>query len=410
MKSSWKSHFLPELLFFQEGPGVRKWQFRDSGVKLLNVGNINKQKLDLSTTSLFLSNEEAYGKYAHFLVDDGDLLIACSGIVVDNFHNKIAFAKSKDLPLCMNTSTMRFKALDKNRLNINFFKYFLQTNNFTGQLRKLITGSAQLNFGSSHIKKISIPLPPLPVQERIAAILDAADALRQKDQALLKKYDDLTQSLFLDMFGDPVTNPKGWKKSTLGECVNLITYGLTVRPEYIQSGYSVISAKEIKTGTIDFSEAKKISSHDFLKVSEKGKPKKGEILYTKTGAGIGQCALIEEDIEFAITQNIARIDFKKSINLIYILNYLRTPFIQNLSHRVSKGNAIKDLQLGDMKKFDLILPPTNLQEKFSNRIQAIEKQKEQVQANIKKSEDLFQSLLQKAFKGELVSEENLITN
>jgi type I restriction enzyme S subunit len=87
-----------------------------------------------------LSEEEATGKYKHFLVDDGDLLIACSGIVVDNFHNKIAFAEKEHLPLCLNTSTMRFKALN-DEVDLNYFKYYLQTVHFTAQLRKLILSS-----------------------------------------------------------------------------------------------------------------------------------------------------------------------------------------------------------------------------------------------------------------------------
>src|SRR5699024_7664024 len=150
-------------LFFQEGPGVRKWQFTNEGIKLLNVGNINNGQIDLSTTSNHLSIKEATGKYAHFLIDEGDLLIACSGIVIENFHNKIAFIEKEHLPLCLNTSTMMFKPLE-NDLNLNYFKYFLQTVYFISQLRKLITGSAQLNFGPSHIRKIDFLYPPLKTQ------------------------------------------------------------------------------------------------------------------------------------------------------------------------------------------------------------------------------------------------------
>ena len=82
--------------------------------------------------------------------------------------------------------------------------------------------------------------------------------------------------------------------------------------------------------------------------------------------------------------------------------YLRTPYIQRLSHRESKGNAIKDLQLGDMKKFKILLPPIELQNQFAERVQAIEAQKAQAQTSLAKAEDLFNSLLQRAFKGELV--------
>ena len=97
---SWKMYSLHDLLFFQEGPGVRNWQFKDKGVKLLNVRNINNNKINLDATSVYISEEEAYGKYSHFLADAGDLVIASSGIVVENFHNKIAFIKEEHLPLC----------------------------------------------------------------------------------------------------------------------------------------------------------------------------------------------------------------------------------------------------------------------------------------------------------------------
>jgi type I restriction enzyme S subunit len=168
-KEDWKQ--IPEILFFQEGPGVRKWQFRDSGVKLLNGRNINDNKIDLSTTSIFVSNEEAYGKYSHFLAEEGDLVIACSGVTLDRFHKKVALLKAQHLPLCMNTSTMRFKVLDESILNIHFFRFFLGSVQFLNQLRKLITGSAQLNFGPSHVKKMAVPCPPISRQNEFAQLV-----------------------------------------------------------------------------------------------------------------------------------------------------------------------------------------------------------------------------------------------
>ena len=217
MKKNWKIVKIPEVLFFQEGPGVRKNQFSTSGVKLLNVGNINEGRINLSKTKIYISEEEAFGKYKHFLIDEGDLVIASSGIVVDNFYNKIAFIEKEHLPLCMNTSIIRFKALDEKVIDLHYFKFFLKTKFFSNQLQKLITGSAQLNFGPSHLKKIDLILPPLEDQKRIVKILDAADALHQKRKQAITLLDDYLKSVFLDMFGDPIKNLKGWEKEKLGK-------------------------------------------------------------------------------------------------------------------------------------------------------------------------------------------------
>ena len=121
MKHNWGKELFPKIVWFQEGPGVRNTQYRDTGVKLLNVANLVDSHVDLSTSNRYISEEEAYGKYKHFLVDDGDFIIASSGIQASYFHKKMGFINKTHLPLCMNTSTIRFKVLDDSKLNIYFF-------------------------------------------------------------------------------------------------------------------------------------------------------------------------------------------------------------------------------------------------------------------------------------------------
>ena len=169
---------LPDMVWFQEGPGVRNYQYTSSGVKLLNVANLHDGKLDLSNTNRFISKEEAYGRYKHFLVDSGDLIIASSGIKVEYFDKKIGFASKEHLPLCMNTSTIRFKVLDESALDIIYFEHFLKSTSFKRQLERQITGSAQLNFGPSHLKKMWVDVPPLALQQEFAAFVSQVDKLR----------------------------------------------------------------------------------------------------------------------------------------------------------------------------------------------------------------------------------------
>jgi type I restriction enzyme S subunit len=186
-KEAWEVKKLPEIVWFQEGPGVRNSQFTSSGVKLLNGTNIEDGKLLLEKTERYISENEAFGWYSHFLVDDGDILIACSGVTIDKFEEKVTVANNTHLPLCMNTSTMRFKIIS-DTLSKNYFLHFLKSKSFKQQIGGKATGSAQLNFGPSHVKMVEIALPNFKEQESIATILSDMDNEITALETKLEKY------------------------------------------------------------------------------------------------------------------------------------------------------------------------------------------------------------------------------
>jgi len=171
----WEEKAFIQVCWFQEGPGVRNTQFTASGIKLLNGTNIFRGVLNLNSTSRFISESEAHGAYAHFLADAGDIVIASSGISIVQFHEKVAFVREHDLPFCMNTSTIRFKPF-AGVLASDFLFQFLTSVSFKRAIGAQATGSAQLNFGPSHVAKISISLPPYAEQTAIAATLSDMDA------------------------------------------------------------------------------------------------------------------------------------------------------------------------------------------------------------------------------------------
>ena len=225
--------------------------------------------------------------------------------------------------------------------------------------------------------------------------------MRAKRRAALAQLDTLTQAIFLEMFGDPINNPKGWPLQTLGDVIDLITYGLTVRPEYHPVGIPLISAKEIRSGSIDYRSASMISEVDFLRLSDKAKPKYGDVLFSKTGS-IGHCASVEDETRIALAQNVARLVFRESIvNQRYAMCYLRCRSIQNLAQREARGNAVKDLQLGVMERFPFPLPNLHLQQLFACRGAAVEQLKLSHRASLAQLDELFASLQHRAFRGEL---------
>lgn len=398
---SWKIYSLPDLLFFQEGPGVRNWQFTEHGVKILNVRNISEGKINLNTTSIFISDDEAYGKYAHFLADAGDLVIASSGIVVDNFHNKIAFIEEEHLPLCMNTSTIRFKVQKQSLLDINFFRLFLGTKFFKSQLKRLITGSAQLNFGPSHLKQIKIPLPALEDQRGIAHLLSKMEGLIARRKQHLKQLDDLLKSVFLEMFGDPVRNEKGWEKPILKEFGKILTGNTPPRKD--PSNYSSQHIEWVKTDNIS-SDAICISqATEYL--SEIGVNKartitKGALMVACIAGSvesIGRAALTNRTVAF--NQQINAVQPKKDVNpfYLYVLFKISKAYIQ--SH-ASKGMK-KILTKGDFEKITMIKPPIDIQNKFGAIVEKVEDIKSRYRKSLADLEQLYGALSQKAFKGEL---------
>lgn len=198
---------LSDAYWFQEGPGIRKWQFTDTGVKLLNVGNITSDgRLDLSKTDRHVSVEEANGRYKHFLVDPGDLVIASSGISFDAdglLRTRGAFVNEMDLPLCMNTSTIRFKA-QTGLSGLTYLRSWLNSAEFRSQISRLVTGSAQQNFGPSHLRQLQITLPPVSIQERFAAQVKAVELQRSKWLEGLVQSDQLTAAIQFDTFSGRV--------------------------------------------------------------------------------------------------------------------------------------------------------------------------------------------------------------
>ncbi|WP_197203830.1 restriction endonuclease subunit S [Crateriforma conspicua] len=190
-RPSWKRRALADVLFFQEGPGVRKWQFRDKGIKLINVRNIVNGKLDPTNTERYLDELEVKSKYSHFLADEGDLVMATSGVT----WGKTAWVRAEHLPICMNTSMVRFRPLDESEITREFMRAFLMSLPFTRQIDRLVTGSAQPNFGPSHLKQVEISLPPIELQLEYEAIAKNYDSAKRKSEKAMDQQDNLFNSL-----------------------------------------------------------------------------------------------------------------------------------------------------------------------------------------------------------------------
>ena len=410
MRSAAKWPVLPltEAFWFQEGPGVRNWQFTTSGIKLLNVANIEKDgTLNLEKTDRHLDESEVAKKYSHFIIDAGDLVIASSGISFDDdglLRTRGAFVRSDQLPLCLNTSTIRFKAID-GISDLRFLRFWLDSREFRSQITKLVTGTAQQNFGPSHLKATKISIPPLPEQRRIAEILDKADALRAKRRAALAQLDTLTQSIFLDMFGDPATNPKGWPQVPIGDHASKIGSGATPRggeEAYKAAGVTLIRRMNVRDGA-------------FLKDGlafiddEQAAPLEGvvveanDILLNITGASVARVCRAPEDVLPArVNQHVAIIRPTAAFNPHFLEQCLLSPSVKERLLKTARAGATREaITKSAIEQFKVIRAPRELQDQFADRVAAKEDTYCRMHAALSEVDSLFASLQHRAFQDNL---------
>lgn len=254
-------------------------------------------------------------------------------------------------------------------------------------------------ISKSKFQELEIPLPPLNYQKRIAAILDQADAMRQSRRRAITRLNDLSQSIFYEMFGDPDQNPFDFPVEDLGVICD-VRDGTHDSPKYIEDGYPLLTSKNFSSGTISFEGAKNISEEDFIKINKRSKVDIGDIVMPMIGT-IGTPVIIKDEPNFAI-KNVALFKFKeRKITADYIHAILSSPFLERNAVKTSRGGTQKFIALGDIRSLKIPVPPEPLQVQFSQRLSALNSSKEQLEKSLKNIENLFLSLQQRAFRGEL---------
>ena len=404
-----KEQKLEDVFWFQEGPGVRKWQFTDSGIKLLNVANILKSgQLNLAKTERHLSVDEVNTRYKHFLADEGDLVIASSGITVDTdgfLRTRGAFVFKHHLPLCMNTSTIRFKAV-QGVSDLVYLKHWLDSYEFRIQITHEVTGIAQKNFGPSHLKRLNISLPPLPEQKRIAQILDAADALRAKRRESIAQLDALVQSTFLEMFGDPKINPMSWPVEPLSHVVAQLKGGKNIAESETTTDFKVLKVSAVTSGIFRPNESKYLPA-DFS-VPDSYIVKAGDLLISRANTTelVGATAYVWETPEnIALPDKLWRVEMKNNSQIeplfLFVLSRGRH-FRSMLSERASgTSGSMRNISKPKLLSTPIILPPVALQIRFTSVVRSIQTQKSLLQTHLSELNTLFASLQSRAFNGEL---------
>jgi type I restriction enzyme, S subunit len=288
---------------------------------------------------------------------------------------------------------------DERRLMARYLVHFLRTKkeHFLGLAR----GATIQGITRNVVSDLSIPLPPLPEQNRIAAILDQADALRAKRREALAQLNSLTQSIFIEMFGDPTENVKGLPVDILGALCKRITDGTHQSPKWETTGIPFLFISNIVDGHITFDTHKFISDETYVELTRRCPIELGDVLYTTVGS-YGNAAVVRTTERFAFQRHIAHIkpDISRATPT-FIAAMIQSTGVRRQVDKVAKGVAQKTVNLADLKNLLVFTPPLHLQQTFATRIQGVEALKASHRTALQELDRLFASLQHRAFSGEL---------
>lgn len=292
---------------------------------------------------------------------------------------------------------------DENKINKKYLYYYFHTQYFQHNIKNVGSRAAQAGFNISELDKFNIYLAELDDQKKIVEVLDKAQFLIDKKKEQIELLDELVKSRFVEIFGDVLTSNK-FGESILKEVADITSSKRIYANEYVENGIPFYRSKEIRELGENLKPSIElfISEEKYNLIKEKYEiPKKGDILIAAIGATIGYTWIVNTDEPFYYKDgNLLNISVNKNMNPIY-LNHVLKILINNFKYREASGSAQLALTIDKVGKMEIPVPPIELQNEFAEFVTQTDSIRSKMEASLSELEDNFNSLMQKAFKGEL---------
>lgn len=392
MRKGWEYKKLGEVCDVINGYAFKSSKYTSQGTRIIRITNVQKGYV-VDNDPKFYSDEDFKDLFQYSLFE-GDLVMSLTGNV-----GRVGILQKNMLPAALNQRVACLRVKSK-KMQLNYLFHLLNSNLFENAAIQSARGIAQLNMSTEWLKNYIIPLPPLSTQLAIVSELDKINELIRLKKEQLKDFDNLAQSLFYEMFGDPVENEKGWEAKKLGE-IGEFKNGLNFSKD--ENGHSIKFL-----GVSDFQNKKSIASDqlDCISLSECVQEdyllKTGDIVFVRSN---GKKELIGRSVKMYITEPTTYSGFcircritDEKVDKDYIAILLKTPIIRLFMTNSGRGCNISNLNQKVLNSIPTILPPLPLQRLFAQRIEQIEREKSEVQKSIQDLETLLASRMQYWFE------------
>lgn len=372
-------------------PRTNNPDFWDGDITWVTPKDLSKLK------SKFISKTES--KITQLGFDSCSTKLLPENSVLFSSRAPIGHVAINTIPICTNQGFKSFVP-KADLLDSQYLYYWLKANK--EYLQDLGVGATFKEISKTVIANVEIPLPPLAEQRRIAAILDQADELRQKRQQAIEKLDQLLQATFIDMFGDPVSNPKGWDKVKFENEVEFLTGFAFKSADFKDSGIMLCRGINILPNTLDWNDTAYWNIEELEKYA-RFKILQNDILVAMDrpwiSTGFKITLVKENDPNMLLVQRVARLRVKESFGANFLFQILSMPEFKK--HCRITETTVPHISPTDFKSFELIKPDNHLIEKFEKIAKLIHSQKAKMWNSSLEYKNLFDSLQNQAFNGTL---------
>ncbi len=381
-----------EIIDVRDGTHDSPKYIIDGGYPLITSKNINNNKIDFSNVN-YISEEDYIKINQRSEVSNGDIIMPMIGTI----GNPVIIDTDKKFAI---KNVALFKLANNETILSKYFYYILKTQDIKRQLESNKRGGTQNFVSLKNIRDLKIPLIDILEQKKIVEILDKAQQLIDKRKKQIESLDELVKSQFIEMFGDPITNPKRWNTCELREGIKEIKYGTSTPPVFSEEGVPFVRATNIKFGRIIENDMKYISEQESKKI-EKCKLELGDTIIVRSGANTGDNAFVSEEYVGAYGGYDIIVKLNKKINYIFLNAILNSVYREIIIEPLTRRAGQPHLNSGQIQSLVVFMPPIELQNKFADFVKRVDKLKFEMENSLKELEDNFNSLMQKAFKGEL---------
>ena len=388
-KNEWKKVKLGDVFDLQMGktPLRENKLYWDKGeYHWISISDMNFSEKYISSTK---------EKITELAVKKSGIKIIPKNTVIMSFKLSIGKVKIVNEDIYSNEAIMAFIPKTNNFIDENFLYYSLKGVRWNEGINKAVKG---LTLNKALISQKEIFLPNLAIQKEIASNLDSIADFLDLRRKQLNYLEELSKSLFTTMFGDIKTNNKNWEIKKLGEVIQT-QYGTSKKATSIVTEFPILRMNNITySGEMDYRDLKYIELSDNEK--EKFLLKKGELLFNRTNSKelVGKTGLFELDTPMAFAGYLIKMKPSNLIHSKFLLFFMNSEFMKKLLYNKAKNIVgMANINAKELEDFSIILPPIELQNKFAERIEKIEKLKFEIEKSIEIAQNLYDSLISKYF-------------